>query len=81
MALDNAKPDGLGGKRKGGKKGGDRNATFAKVVDLDVKDGVGTLTVMARKSRDEEPKEVQEKYARPFKVIGGAHLFADHSSC
>jgi NMT1/THI5 like len=30
---------------------------------------------------EEEPKDVQEKYARPFKLIGGAHLFGDHSSC
>ena len=29
----------------------------------------------------EEPASVQEKYAKPFKVMGGAHLFAHNSSC
>ena len=29
----------------------------------------------------EEPASVQEKYAKPFKLTGGAHLFAHSSSC
>jgi hypothetical protein len=29
----------------------------------------------------EEPAAVQEKYAKPFKLIGGSHLFAHNSSC
>jgi hypothetical protein len=29
----------------------------------------------------EEPADVQAKYAKPFKVVGGAHLFAHNSSC
>ena len=29
----------------------------------------------------EEPASVQEKYAKPFKLVGGAHLFAHNSSC
>jgi hypothetical protein len=29
----------------------------------------------------EEPTSVQEKYAKPFKQVGGAHLFAHSSSC
>lgn len=30
---------------------------------------------------EEEPGSVQEKYAKPFKQVGGAHLFAHNSSC
>jgi len=56
---------------KGGKKAFKGNHAFGKVVSLDLKDGVGTLTVMARKARNEEPMEMKFKVTKDTKFMEG----------
>ncbi len=50
---------------------GKGNVVFGKVVSLDLKDGVGTLTVMARKARGEEPKEMKFLVTKDTKFVKG----------
>jgi hypothetical protein len=52
---------------KRGERRGRGNRTFGKIVSLDLKDGAGTLTVMARSRRDEEAKEMKFKVTKDTK--------------
>jgi hypothetical protein len=58
--------------KKGGKRGGRGNMAFGKIVSLDLKEGAGTLTVMARKGRGQEPQEMKIQITKDTKfMVGG----------
>jgi hypothetical protein len=58
--------------KKAGKRGGRGNAVFGKIVSLDLKDGAGTLTVMARKGRGQQPQEMKIQITKDTKfMVGG----------
>lgn len=58
-----------GKKKKGGQR--DPNAVFGKVVSLELKDGVGTLTVLGRQGRGGEEKEVKFQVNKDTKFVKG----------
>jgi hypothetical protein len=59
-------------KKEGQRRQRPRNVAFGKVVSLDLnKDGSGTLTIMARTSRTEEPKERKFKVTKDTKFVKG----------
>jgi len=58
-------------RKEGQRRQRPRDVAFGKVVSLDVKDGVGTLTILARTSRTEEPKETKFKVTKDTKFVKG----------
>ena len=57
---------------KGAQKDGQRDVAYGKVVILDVKDGTGTLTVLARKAKGEQPTEMKFAVTKNTKFTKGA---------
>jgi hypothetical protein len=63
----------LAAEKRAAKEAGQRNVAFGKVVSLELqKDGTGTLTVMARPARNEEPTEKKFQITKDTKWVQGA---------
>jgi hypothetical protein len=62
----------LSADKKGGKKGARGNHAFGKIVSLDLKDGTGTLTIMARKRGEPAGTEMKFQITNDTKfMVGG----------